>query len=83
MSIETRELGVGDILNQKPLSTIAPSRAESENQRNSHYFFKFDATQGMVIKHKRLSRLATLLHMHLKIMLIDTVYMFTRVVHFQ
>lgn len=38
VSIETRELGVGDILNQKPLSTIAPSRAESENQRNSHNF---------------------------------------------
>lgn len=38
VSIETQELGVGDIINQKPLSTIAPSRAESENQRNSHYF---------------------------------------------
>lgn len=38
VSIETRELGVGDIINEKPLSTIAPSRAKSEKQRNPHYF---------------------------------------------
>lgn len=38
----------------------------------------------MISKHKKLSRLATLLHMHLKIMFIDTVYIDgPRVVHFQ